>query len=119
MILQPVSFSEVLMLPAVGLVHGMPNAVYQRTDAVSQSQLKAFRRSPLHYFKRHGTEPVPDIFNDDPSTEDMFEGELMHCATLEPETFAARYVVGPQVSTRAAKAWKDFVADNPGRRVIT
>jgi len=88
-------------------------------DAVSQSQLKAFRRSPFHYFARYGDEPVPEVFATDPSTEDMFEGELTHCATLEPDAFDARYVVGPQVSTRAAKAWKDFAALHPERIAIT
>src|SRR5262249_32481589 len=94
--------------------------IYQRADAVSQSQLKAFRRSPFHYWARHGDEPVPDVFaNDLDRNEDMFEGELTHCATLEPAAFDSPYVVGPEASTRAAKAWKGCVAASPERIAIT
>lgn len=118
MISLPVSFSEALAVPSTGLVYGMPNAVYQRVAAVSQSQLKAFRRSPFHYHARHD-EPVPEIFAEDTSTDEMFDGELCHCATLEAASFDTRYAVGPQVKTRAAKAWKDFVDAHPERIAIT
>lgn len=105
-------------IPSVGLVRGLPNADYQRSEAVSQTQLKAVRRSPYHYFARH-VEEVPVVFLRDDETEEMFAGTLCHCATLEPAAFDARYLVGPDVKTRAAKAWKDAVDANPGRILIT
>jgi len=114
----PIAYIESTPPPDVGVVIGMPNAVYQRVDAVSQTQLKAFRRSPFHYHARHGIF-VPDVFATDDETAEKFAGTLTHCATLEPEAFPTRYVVGPDVPTRAAKAWKDFVADNPDRIAIT
>lgn len=119
MILRPVPFTEAMLLaPLPALVAGMPNAVYQRQRAVSQSHLKAFRKSPFHYFARH-EQPVPAIFDEDTSTEAMFGGELMHCMTLEPDEFDRRYLVGPSVSSKRVKAWSDFVAAHPDRVVIT
>jgi hypothetical protein len=118
---QPFSFSASQQLPAVGIVHGLPNAAYQASPAVSQTQLKAFRKSPFHFRAMHES-PVPDIFlgDEDESRNDaLFGGTLCHCATLEAEAFDLRYVVGPPVKTRAAKAWKDAVEANPGRLLIT
>lgn len=112
---------ELQQLPAHGLVYGLPNEIYQRADAVSRSQLTAFRQSPFHYHARYA-QPVPEAFLDDgeESTSDSkFAGTLCHCATLEPESFDKRYVVGPKVKSRAAKAWKDFVDANSDRIVIT
>ena len=109
-----------IAVPTHGLVYGLPNEIYQRADALSQSQLKAFRQSPFHFLKLHG-QAIPDIFaDDDESTRDsMFAGTLCHCATLEPREFDKRYVVGPRVKSRAAKEWKDFVAAHPERIAIT
>jgi PDDEXK-like domain of unknown function (DUF3799) len=119
MITTPIPFADTLAIPpSGGVVHGMPNAVYQRVDAVSQTQLKAFRKSPFHFFARHAR-AMPEIFATDAETDEMYAGTLCHCATLEPAAFAARYVVGPPVKTRAAKAWKDFVEAHPDREAIT
>ena len=123
---EPPDFSGHIALPHTGLVHGLPNALYQRADAVSQSQLKAFRKSPFHFHARYD-EPMPEVFagTEDDEEEDsrkrrsLFAGKLCHCATLEPAAFPLRYLVGPEVKTRAAKAWKEAVAANPGRVLIT
>jgi hypothetical protein len=105
-------------LPTVGLVQGLPNAVYHRIDAVSQTQLKAFRKSPLHFDARFNRE-VPAIFGEEPGSDEMFAGTLCHCATLEPELYAMRYAVGPVVKTRNAKEWREAVEANPRRVLIT
>lgn len=123
---EPPALLSNIALPTVGLVQGLPNTLYQCLDAVSQSQLKAFRQSPFHFHARY-EEPVPEIFAvADEDEEDqgrkrksLFAGTLCHCATLEPEAFELRYAVGPQVKTRAAKEWKEAVAANPGRVLIT
>jgi exodeoxyribonuclease VIII len=111
---------EEFNFPTVGgVIQGLPNSIYQRIDAVSQTQLKVFRQSPFHYLARH-VEPVPEVFlADDDQSDEMFCGELAHCMTLEAAAFEARYIIGPQVKSRALKAWKDFVAAHPDRIAIT
>jgi PDDEXK-like domain of unknown function (DUF3799) len=113
--------SRAIELPAHGLVHGLPNAAYQRAASISQSQLKAFRKSPFHFQARY-LEPVPEVFQADDEEDtsgNLFAGTLCHCATLEPDEFDKRYLVGPKVKTRAAKVWKDFVEAHPAHTVIT
>lgn len=109
-------------LPRQGLVYDLPNAVYQSLPEVSNSDLKWYRKSPFHYFARC-LQPVPEVFLTDDDEDDptgaLFAGTLCHCATLEPDQFDRRYVVGPAVKTRGAKAWKEFVAANPERVAIT
>ena len=108
-----------IVLPETGLVLGLPNSVYQASDAVSQSQLKVFRQSPAHFHAKFG-QPVPAVFADAyAGSDEMFAGSLCHCATLEPEAFDLRYLVGPDVKTRRAKAWTEAVEANPGRVLIT
>jgi exodeoxyribonuclease VIII len=118
---QPFLFAAAQELPEVGIVHGLPNAVYQASPAVSNTQLKAFRKSPFHFHALYES-LVPEIFlgNEDESRNDVyFPGTLCHCATLEPEAFGVRYIIGPEVNTRAAKAWKDFVDAHRDQVVIT
>lgn len=107
--------------PPLGLVHGLPNDQYHRGPGLSNSGLKALRKSPWHYHALHHL-PLPEWFVDDFDADvsnSLFAGTLCHCALLEPAEFDKRYLVGPQVKTRAAKLWKDFVEAHPKHTVIT
>ena len=94
-------------LPHLGRVDDMPHATYLAAPGVSNSALKALRRSPWHFkmtMERNANDaPRPA----DASTPAQFAGTLAHCALLEPTQFDARYPVGPEGS-RASKAFKDF-----------
>ncbi len=89
----------------LGLHFDLPIEVYHADDTtISKSGLDDIARSPAIYFALHAERdrvppPVP--------TPQMFIGTLAHCATLEPDAFAKRYVVGPSVR-RNAKAWIEF-----------
>ncbi len=93
---------------AIGLIYNLPLVQYHADEsAVSRSQLDDIEHSPWIFFARNrapGRPPRPA-----PTTA-MFVGTLAHCAILEPDAFDTRYPIGPEVDTRAAKAWKEFAA---------
>lgn len=109
----------------MGLVPDMPFEEYLAVDAMSQSGLRALARSPWHYRNRVPVTP----------TRAMLNGTLAHCAQLEPDAMAARYVVVPEGAPRrpteaqwnakksneesmAAKAWWSEFLDSVGTRQI-
>lgn len=111
----------------LGLYRGMPFDVYHAVDAVSSSGLKTFARSPWHYRNRVEVKP----------TKSMLTGTLVHCALLEANALAARYVVTPdtapprpsirQVNAKkpspetvaAVQWWSDFQAQCEGKQIIS
>lgn len=88
----------------------LPIDVYHADPAVSKSQLDDLELSPWHFFQLHRNpdRPAPK------QRAGQLEGNLAHCAVLEPDAFDARYAVGPSVH-RATKAWKEFVEDCEAR----
>lgn len=111
----------------LGEVRDMPAADYFAVDAVSNSALKEFARSPWHYRNRVEKEP----------TRRMFRGTLAHCAALESDAMAARYIVTPEDAPRRPTAaqwnakkpspdsasamawWTDFNARAAGREIVS
>lgn len=111
----------------MGIVRGMSFDDYLAVDAVSASGLKLLARSPWHY--RHRVESEP--------TRPMLRGTLAHCAVLEPDAMAARYVVLPsdaprrpsrtqwaaknpsQESRDAMAWWTKFQEDSAGRELVS
>lgn len=111
----------------MGMFTDMPFDQYLATEAVSASGLRVFARSPWHYIHRVQIKP----------TRPMLRGTLAHCALLEPDAMAARYVVVPEDAPRrpteaqwkAAKSspesqaakdwWRDWQQKASGREVIT
>lgn len=100
----------------LGTLHGLPSADYHAIDALGASGLRKLARSPRHFFAAHldpnrpANEPTPA----------MRAGTLAHCAVLEPEALALRYVVKPpghDGRTKEGKAWLQSVA--PGFEIVT
>jgi exodeoxyribonuclease VIII len=86
---------------------------YHAMPEVSKSQLDTLDLSPAIFYARHRASNRPA-----PATKaGQLEGNLAHCAVLEPKEFEARYIVGPSVN-RNTKVWKEFVEANPNRIAI-
>lgn len=94
--------------PFSGVVKGLDATLYHASHALSNSGMTDLERSPAHYWSMHVDLERP------PRREKagQLEGNLLHCALLEPDEFAKRYAVGPSVN-RNTKVWKEFVASQP------
>lgn len=88
---------------SLGLLRGLPIEDYHRSPAVSCSGLHDFARSPFHYHALHLNPQRPP----EKRKESQIEGNLAHCAILEPAEFERRYVIGPCEDARL-KEWKEW-----------
>ena len=95
-----------------GLVYGMPIEAYHALPSLSCSGMHDLARSPAHYFGLHIDPDRP------PRAEKpgQLEGNLAHCAVLEPDAYSDRYTIGPE-ERRNSKAWGAF-AENETRTII-
>jgi len=106
---------------ANAVVFGMPPDEYRDGPGLSRSELaRLLETSPYHV---HACETDPTVVEvepppDEPTTPEKFAGQLLHCMLIEPDQFLTRYVIGPEVKTRAAAVWKEFVKAHPGRKAI-
>lgn len=77
-------------------------ADYKQIDAVNASSLKVlWQKSPKHY--------LYSLDHPRAETDGMRFGTAVHCAVLEPDKFAAQYVVKPldmSFVTKEGKAWR-------------
>lgn len=85
------------MTPQPGIYENIPFAEYCEWDAISNSELSLFDKSPRAYHKGSWKEP----------TTSMRVGSLDHCLLLEPAKFAARYTVQPDFHLDEANCTAD------------
>lgn len=90
-------------VPPIGIHEGVEFEEYRSWDAVNQSRLTAYTRSPLHgkWAEDHREE-----------TDAMRFGTAAHCLLLEPEHFRSRFHVareleGPKTTNPWKKMWDE------------
>lgn len=96
-----------------GVQHGLSIDAYHGMEGASKTVLDSVAKSPAIAYARH-------LDPNRPAAEQksgQLEGELAHCAILEPDEFSKRYAVGPDV-IRSTKVWKEFEAANAGKKCI-
>ncbi len=91
------------------LISNMPNADYHLHDSISNSGLSLVARSPAHYF--HAPKPS--------SMRAMEIGTAFHTALLEPDRYAAEYVVVTGCDDRRVSAYKDAAKIYGGHKALT
>ena len=117
----------------LGVFSDMPAAEYFAAAGVNNSILKGMAKSPAHCFALH---LAPDRPKREPTTS-MFSGTLAHCAQIEPDAMAARYIVTPEDAPRRPTAaqwnakksspdsvsamawWSVFNASAEGLQIVT
>lgn len=93
--------STIRRVPCV--LQGIANDDYRQRPGLSHSDAKRLRRSPWHF---HALTLPSDAPAKTP-TPQMVNGTLVHCALLEPDAFALRYVVAPDIS-KNSNGYKAF-----------
>lgn len=98
---------------APGVHDNIGNAEYHAGPGISNSGLGDILQSPWHYWSRHLDPKRPAR----EPTLPQEDGTVSHCAILEPDAFADRYVVGPDIR-RGTKQWNEFCSIHEGKTVI-
>lgn len=90
---------------------------YHANSAISHSKLETYRRRPQLYYRRHIAKTVPA-----PEPTAAFRlGSAAHCAILECDEFAKRYVEKLDVDRRTKEGkelYAKFLVEHDGKTVI-
>jgi hypothetical protein len=96
----------------------LTNEDYHHLKAVSPSQIKVLKRSPLHYFDQF----LAEDREKKPPSDAMLRGTALHTAILEPDLWDSTIAVPPHKFDRRTKAGKaladEFERESVGKIVL-
>ncbi len=109
---EPVTIGRV-KAPPPGLYPGIDFDTYASWEAVNQTILKGFSRTPAHvlYSLQTGGETTPALEL----------GWITHLATFEPDSYEQKVKAAPVLDKRTKKGkkiWADLEADHPDRLIV-
>lgn len=87
----------------------VPNEVYHASAGLSSHGIMELRESIAHYLYRK-EHPI--------ESDALLKGEATHDAVLLPHLFETKFAMAP-AKTKTSKAYKQFVLDNPHKKVLT
>jgi len=106
----PIEYTEGMTITPPCFIANMPNDVYHsHPEGISSTGLKAVLRSPAHYKFQAARTP----------SRAMEIGTAIHTALLEPDRFAADYVLLREVKDRRASEYKQAVKTHGTEVVLT
>lgn len=111
--LKQTSLKELLELHEQGELQGVfrtSNEDYHAAPGLSRSILKQMDRTPEDARFKMSIEEKP--------SNALILGQAAHVSILEPDKAEALIAIGPKVDKRT-KVWKEFVADNKGKYIIS
>ena len=103
----------------VGVVEGITNNDYHSLDKYwSSTQIKYMAdNSPLHFKAKY----IDKILEPREQTESLALGSLIHCLTLDPDSFAREFLILPELNLRTKEGREirdSILKENPGKTII-
>jgi len=110
MTITPINYTDLTpeLARAGCFVLNMPNSAYHSYEGISKSGLDLIERSPSHYRYR---EPRS-------ATRAMEIGTAIHAAILEPDRYAAQYMLLVDVHARTASEYKQAIKTHTSECVL-
>lgn len=99
---------------ADGIHKNLTRREYESIEAVNQSTLKLFAKTPAHAREA--------MLHPKPPTEAMNFGSALHAAILEPKRFEAEYIAAPKFDRRTKEgkeAWAAWEENNRDKEIIS
>jgi hypothetical protein len=99
-------------------IYDITNEEYHASEGISNSGIRLFKRSPLHFWDCYLNLEKP-VYK---QTAEQIFGSAVHTFLLEPQLFNKQYVVAPVIENKqrnpGKKEWEEFKKNNQDRNIL-